>query len=353
MPKIPSTSHHEEEGQGPEAPGALDVRDDLTQSIKDMPEGLVKEFLLHMKRIMDSAALAYLQPKEQVEGFGHEFLPLPLMRHEAILWKAKIRPTLPRNEDRGFEGISIAFEEAQTLIEDHPRSVGLNTQDSKVSIKVQILLGWLVADIQAEIHIDHGSCSHICDDNLSCPIAIVACMRPCILKQFELDHEYMGNVEATGEDCNVEEIGDRYPFRALLDAGFVRTTTRNRAFGALKGALDGGLDIPHSYNRFASFSKDEKSLNANAHRRYILEVRVADYVKMLREDEPKKYQSQFSSFMKGGVEPENLKELYKSVHAAIRADLAIKQTENYVPIEKESFKMNKLTYEQRKFNLFS
>ncbi|MCO5558811.1 hypothetical protein L7F22_012398 [Adiantum nelumboides] len=91
-------------------------------------------------------------------------------------------------------------------------------------------------------------------------------------------------------------------WEALQDVGLVRTTTGNWVFGALKGALDGGLDIPHSNNRFARFSKDEKSLNADAHRRYILGVRVADYMKMLHEDEPKKYQFQFSSFMKGGVE---------------------------------------------------
>ncbi|MCO5564971.1 hypothetical protein L7F22_018641 [Adiantum nelumboides] len=155
------------------------------------------------------------------------------------------------------------------------------------------------------------------------------------------------SVEATGEDYNVEEIGDRY------HAGLLRTTTGNRVFGALKGALDGGLDFPHRDNRFVGLSKDEKSLNADAHRRYILGVRVADYMKMLREDEPKEYPSQFSSFMKGGVEPKSLEELYKSVHAAIMTDLAIKHIENYVPTEEKSFKMMKLTYEQRKFNLIA
>ncbi|MCO5573661.1 hypothetical protein L7F22_027433 [Adiantum nelumboides] len=121
MPDIQSTSHQEEEQQG-QAPGALDVRDDLTQSIEDMHEGPAKEFLLHEKKVMESMALAYLQPDEQVQGFGHEFLPLPLTRHQAILWKEKTRPTLPRNKDRGYEGISITSEKAQTLIEEHPRA---------------------------------------------------------------------------------------------------------------------------------------------------------------------------------------------------------------------------------------
>lgn len=34
-------------------------------------------------------------------------------------------------------------------------------------------------------------------------------------------------------------------FRAFLDVGLARTTTGARVFGALKGAVDGGLDIPH------------------------------------------------------------------------------------------------------------
>ena len=55
-------------------------------------------------------------------------------------------------------------------------------------------------------------------------------------------------------------------FRALLDAGLVRTTIGSRVFGALKGALDGGLNIPHCDKRFVGFKKDEKSLNVDNHR---------------------------------------------------------------------------------------
>ncbi|GAB4842424.1 hypothetical protein Ancab_012396 [Ancistrocladus abbreviatus] len=66
---------------------------------------------------------------------------------------------------------------------------------------------------------------------------------------------------ATGEDFSVEPAESRSPFRALLDVGLVRTTTGNGVFGALKGALDGGLDIPHSDKRFAGFSKDGKHLD--------------------------------------------------------------------------------------------
>jgi len=38
------------------------------------------------------------------------------------------------------------------------------------------------------------------------------------------------------------------------------------------------------------------------------------------EDEPEKYQSHFLEYIKRGIEADNMEELYKKVHAAIRAD---------------------------------
>lgn len=46
----------------------------------------------------------------------------------------------------------------------------------------------------------------------------------------------------------------------------------------LQGALDGGLDIPHSDKRFAGFSKDSKQLDAEVHRKYIYGGHVAAYM---------------------------------------------------------------------------
>ena len=50
----------------------------------------------------------------------------------------------------------------------------------------------------------------------------------------------------TGEEYTVEYRGEgSRPFRAFLDVGLTRTTTGNRAFAVMKGAVDGGIDIPH------------------------------------------------------------------------------------------------------------
>ncbi|KAK8913681.1 60S ribosomal protein L5 [Platanthera zijinensis] len=172
-----------------------------------------------------------------------------------------------------------------------------------------------------------------------------------VLKKLEMDEEYEGNVEATGEDFSVEPSESRRPFRALLDVGLVRTTTGNRVFGALKGALDGGLDIPHSDKRFAGFKKDDKQLDAEIHRKYIFGGHVADYMRILMEDEPEKYQSHFSEYIKKGIGADDIDALYKKVHAAIRADPTPKKSTKESPKEKKRYNLKKLTYEQKKAKL--
>uniref|UniRef100_A0ACD5X2Y8 Uncharacterized protein n=1 Tax=Avena sativa TaxID=4498 RepID=A0ACD5X2Y8_AVESA len=172
-----------------------------------------------------------------------------------------------------------------------------------------------------------------------------------LLKYRDLDAEYEGNVEATGADYSVEPAGERSPFRALLDVGLLRTTTGNRVFGALKGALDGGLDIPHSDKRFAGFKKDEKKLDAEIHRKYIYGGHVADYMRSLSEEEPEKFQSHFSEYIKKGISADEMEEIYKKVHAAIRADPSMAKSTKEQPKTHKRYNLKKLTYDERKASL--
>ncbi|XP_037409659.1 uncharacterized protein LOC119272233 [Triticum dicoccoides] len=48
------------------------------------------------------------------------------------------------------------------------------------------------------------------------------------------------------------------------------------------GALDGGLDIPHSDKRFGGFKKDEKQLDTKIHLKFIYEDHVVDCMKLMR-----------------------------------------------------------------------
>lgn len=49
------------------------------------------------------------------------------------------------------------------------------------------------------------------------------------------------------------------------------------------------------------------------------------------EDEPEKYQTHFSEYIKRGIEADNIESLYKKVHAAIRADPTMKKSEKPEP----------------------
>merc|ERR1712065_14852 len=61
------------------------------------------------------------------------------------------------------------------------------------------------------------------------------------------------------------EEGPR-PFYALLDVGLSPTTTGAKLFGALKGAVDGGIEIPHSEKRFPGYDTEMKEYSPEVHR---------------------------------------------------------------------------------------
>ncbi|GKD09246.1 60S ribosomal protein L5-like protein, partial [Tanacetum coccineum] len=124
------------------------------------------------------------------------------------------------------------------------------------------------------------------------------------------------------------------------------------------GALDGGLDIPYSEKRFAGFNKDGKQLDAEVHRKYIYGGHVAVlhevlfiWMQTLMEDEPEKYQTHFSEYIKAGVEPDSIEEVYKKVHAAIRANPNPEKTVRQPPTEHKRYNLKKLTYDQRRQKL--
>ena len=80
---------------------------------------------------------------------------------------------------------------------------------------------------------------------------------------------------------------DRRPFKALLDVGLQRTTTGSRVFGALKGACDGGLHIPHHTRRFPGSNKKAKrkavKYNAETHSLRIYGSHVESYLDAVEE----------------------------------------------------------------------
>lgn len=169
-----------------------------------------------------------------------------------------------------------------------------------------------------------------------------------LLNKLGLDKLYVGTTEVTGEEYNVEGVDDGPgAFKCYLDVGLMRTSTGAKVFGAMKGAVDGGLDIPHSTKRFPGFDAESKEFNADVHRQHIFGQHVADYMRHLSEEDDEAYKRQFSQYIKLGIAADAMEGLYKKCHELIRANPArkvIKKKEH----PKKRWTDKKLTHEQRK-----
>ncbi|XP_043939485.1 60S ribosomal protein L5-B-like isoform X1 [Protopterus annectens] len=169
-----------------------------------------------------------------------------------------------------------------------------------------------------------------------------------LLNKFGLDTIYEGQVEITGDEYNVESV-DGHPsaFTCYLDAGLARTTTGNKVFAVMKGAVDGGLAIPHSIKRFPGYDSESKEFNAEVHRRYIYGLNIADYMAQLNEDDEDAFKKQFSRYIKNGVASDSVEKMYKAAHTAIRASpVHVKKPKRDVKIKR--WNRAKLSLAQRK-----
>jgi len=147
-----------------------------------------------------------------------------------------------------------------------------------------------------------------------------------LLKNLKLDEIYAGNDDVNGDEYYVEsEDGQPGAFRCYLDVGLAHTTTGARIFGALKGAADGGLDIPHSMKRFPGYDHEANEFNAEVHRNHIFGKHVSDFMQMLKDEDDEQYKRQFSQYIKHGIAPASVEEMYVKAHAAIREDPAAKE----------------------------
>jgi large subunit ribosomal protein L5e len=171
------------------------------------------------------------------------------------------------------------------------------------------------------------------------------------LKSLKLDGIYKGAEDVNGEDYNVEKEGDNpNPFTAVLDIGLARTSTGAKIFAVMKGVADGGINVPHSETRFFGYDTEAKEYNAEAHRDRIFGKHVADYMKQLKEEDDDSYKRQFSKFIKEGITPEGLGDLYKKAHELIRAnpDRVTKKKDKKEGAEQKRWTAKKLTLKQRK-----
>lgn len=178
------------------------------------------------------------------------------------------------------------------------------------------------------------------------------CARRALTK-VGLADKYEGVTDPDGTLVLTEALDDEdapRPFKCYLDVGLKRTSTGSRVFGAMKGASDGGIYIPHSDKRFPGYDSENKQLDAEVLKKYIYGGHVAEYMESLEEEDDEKFKKIFSRYLADGVGSEDIEEIYKNAYAAIREDPTFKPTDKSKDWKSESLKHRdvKLTLAQRR-----
>lgn len=170
------------------------------------------------------------------------------------------------------------------------------------------------------------------------------------LQKLSLDDKYEGVKEPDGQISLVDPISDGpRPFKCFLDTGLKRTSTGSRVFGALKGASDGGILIPHSKNRFPGFDPETKDLDSETLKKYIYGGHVAEYMESLEEEDDERFKKQFASYLSDDIGSDDIEEIYKTAHQKIREDPSANLTtkdEKWVT-ESRKHKAKKLNKQER------
>ena len=92
---------------------------------------------------------------------------------------------------------------------------------------------------------------------------------------------------------------------AILDIGRYPSTRGSRLYAALKGALDAGIEIPHS----EEVLPDESRLRGE---------HIASWATELEERDREFYERQFSDYLRRGVDPKGIPQAFESALDKIR-----------------------------------
>jgi len=169
-----------------------------------------------------------------------------------------------------------------------------------------------------------------------------------VLTKLGLATQYVGQEKPDGAHYIVEESGERRPLLVLLDVGLHCTSTGARVFGTMKGAADGGLEVPHNTRRFPGFKAETKKFDPAVLRKYIFGGHVADYQKKLQTDDAEKYKQQFAQYVKAGVKPDGIEAMWAAVHKAIRANPAFVAGKKFEGVKAKQHLQKKKNNKQRK-----
>jgi len=118
-----------------------------------------------------------------------------------------------------------------------------------------------------------------------------------------------GNLPAaylTGFLCGKKALGGKIK-AAIFDQGLYKSVKGSRLYATLKGAIDAGLEVPHSEDALP-----EENRVSGKH--------ISDYAAKLKKENPSAYKKLFSGYLKSNSQPENLPALFQAVKTKIQSD---------------------------------
>lgn len=124
----------------------------------------------------------------------------------------------------------------------------------------------------------------------------------------------------------------------------------------MKGACDGGLNIPHNEKRFPGFrwekpeaaggkkrggggageekEKPKANFTTEEHREHIFGIHVQEYYDLLKSEQPAAFKRQFSQWEKA-LKGKSFEDVYTAAHAAIRKNPdRVKAAKKNAPVRK-------------------
>ena len=170
-----------------------------------------------------------------------------------------------------------------------------------------------------------------------------------LLNKVGLADMYEGN-KKYGENYDVSnDVRERRPFKVTLDVGLKATTTGSKVFAVMKGAADGGLNVPHSDKRFPGQVDGEENKVLRAR---ILGGHVDAYMSKIKGTEKGTLQFKVWNECLSKAGCGTVEKLYAKVHEEIRKNPAFakKDAKKDPKRDHKKFSSKRLTKPQRRAN---
>ena len=85
----------------------------------------------------------------------------------------------------------------------------------------------------------------------------------------------------------------------ILDVGIL--VHKHRVYAAFKGFLDAGIEVPHGDSLFEKMHLESRVNGAH----------IEEYAKLIQKKDKKKFEKEFSAYIKNGIDPTKITEIFE------------------------------------------